>query len=197
MRTSTGSWSLPRASPSRFRGRSESPHVRPASGGTVPWEGGWKEGACSKELGSGRSDPRLLSLAPYPHRAWCPASAGPSAHLFCALVTHESCPFLGPQSVWPQTLTGGPYQAPGTQRILLHWARHPWTGLRGGQGRQSPPLPLLTSTPIHAEPPRARAPSWLTPATVLGGAPAGGAFCHLDPRWHLGLGCNSLEKVVR
>lgn len=87
-------------------------------------------------------DPRLLSLASYPHRAWCPASAGPSAHLFCALVTYESSPFLGPQSGHTYSL-GASCQAAGTQRILQCWATHPWTGLGGGQDHLSPLLAHL------------------------------------------------------
>lgn len=74
-------------------GGSESLHFRPASRGAQPcWEGGWRDGACSGGEPGGGSGSRLLSLAPSPHRAWCPASSGPMAHLFCALVTHESSP---------------------------------------------------------------------------------------------------------
>lgn len=129
-------------------------------------------GACSRELGSRRSDPRLLSLAPYPHRAWCPASAGPSAHLFCALVTCESSPFLDRPSVCLAADT--PWGLP-LQLLALRGSccAGPVTlGQALGVARIACPLPLLTSARVYLESPRAGAPrqAGLRPTTVAGGA---------------------------
>lgn len=99
--SSAGSSSLPGAPPSCFTGRAWPLHCRPASGGR---SAGGRDGACGGEPRVGG----LLSLAPYPHRAWCPASSGPTAHLFCALVTYESPPpRLPPAISLTQTLPGG------------------------------------------------------------------------------------------
>lgn len=56
---------------------------------------------------AGSRETGLLSLVLYLPRAGCPASSGPTARLFCALVTYESSPSPGPQSV-PDTLWGLP-----------------------------------------------------------------------------------------
>lgn len=93
---------------------------------------------------------------PVSHRAWCPPLCGPLAHLFCALVTYESSPSLGPHSVL-DTPWGLPVKLLAL-RILQCWAKRPWTGLRGGQDHQSSPPPRR---PIYLEPPRAGVPSKL------------------------------------
>lgn len=109
---------------------------------TVLWEGGQRARLCSREPGAVI---RLTLLAPCPHWAWYLASSGPPAHLFCALVTYESSPSLGPQLV-PDTPWGLPVKLLAL-RILQYWARHPWPGLRGGQDHQSLPLAQFC-TPI-------------------------------------------------
>lgn len=100
---------------------------------------------------------------------------GPTAHLFCALVTYESplpchcpCPWL---SVWPRHSLGG--------SLLSCWHSvdpvvQGQVPLDRPQGWPGPPVPLPspTSTPTCMEPPRAGAPrqAGLPLATVFGGA---------------------------
>lgn len=130
--------SLPGAAPSCFLGRVWSPHFRPASSfrrSTVLREGGGRDGACGGEPGDGR----LLSLAPYPNRARCPASSGPQAHLFCALVTYESSPSLGPQPV-PDTPWGPPVKLLAL-RGSCSAGPSALGQASGGQDHQSPPPP--------------------------------------------------------
>lgn len=129
---------------------------------------------------------------PVSHRAWCPPLCSPLAHLFCALVTYESSPSLGPHSVL-DTPWGLPVKLLAL-RILQCWAKRPWTGLRGGQDRQSSPRP--PPPPPHipgASQSRSPQQAGLTPATVLGSVETDMMLVHtaLSP---LGLGCSSLGR---
>ena len=160
--------SLPGAAPSCFLGRVWSPHFRPASSFrriTVLREGGGRDGACGGEPGDGG----LLSLAPYPNRAWCPASSGPKAHLFCALVTYESSPSLGPQPV-PDTPWGPPVKLLALRGSCS--AGPSALGQASGVARTTSPLPLPHLHAHIMELPGARAPrqAGLTLATVFGRA---------------------------
>lgn len=102
---------------------------------------------------------------PVSHRAWCPPLCGPLAHLFCALVTYESSPSLGPHSVL-DTPWGLPVKLLAL-RILQCWAKRPWTGLRGGQDHQSSP-PHPTPAPYTWSLPEPEPPaSWAYPGHCL------------------------------
>ncbi|KAF6339735.1 hypothetical protein mRhiFer1_008014 [Rhinolophus ferrumequinum] len=132
---------------------SESPCFRSASRGHSS-VGGRTEGWAVQQGSRSREE---WSQAPLR----CPPLCGPLAHLFCALVTYESPPSLGPHSVL-DTPWGLPVKLLAL-RILQCRAKCPWTGLRGGQDHQSFP------TPPHI-PGASRSPqqAGLTPATVLG-----------------------------
>lgn len=145
---------------------------------------------------SGEESAQAPLRGPFPTRAWCPPLSGPLARLFCALVTYESSPSLGPQSV-PDTPWGLPVKLLAL-RILQCWARR--LGQASGVARTTSPLPLPTSPPIYLEPPRAGAPwqAGLTPATVLGRAWRQ-TRCLFIVRMscpHLGLGCSSLGRGI-
>lgn len=142
---------------------SESPCFRSASRGHSS-VGGRTEGWAVQQGSRSREEWSQAPLrGPVSHRAWCPPLCGPLAHLFCALVTYESSPSLGPHSVL-DTPWGLPVKLLAL-RILQCWAKRPWTGLRGGQDHQSsppPPAPYTWSLP-EPEPPA----SWAYPGHCL------------------------------
>lgn len=133
---------------------SESPCFRSASRGHSS-VGGRTEGWAVQQGSRRRAEWSQAPLrGPVSHRAWCPPLCGPPAHLFCALVTCESSPSLGPHSVLDTPW--GP--------LLSCWhsgscsAGPSVLGQASGVARTtSPPLPH----PIYLEPPRAGAPSKL------------------------------------
>lgn len=157
--------SLPGAPCSCFTGRAWFLHCRPASGG----------GAVQRRRGGSMRRGKswgLLSLAPYPHRTWCPASSGPTAHLFCALITckpRPHCPCPRP-SVWPRHSWGSSLlncwhsvdpvvQGPSTMDRLQGWP--------------GPPVPSLHHLHAHVHgASRAKSPQAgrASTGTVFGGA---------------------------
>lgn len=172
-----------------FQGKSQSPCFRAASRGHSPVGGRTEGWAMQPGARSGEESAQAPLRGPFPTRAWCPPLSGPLARLFCALVTYESSPSLGPQSV-PDTPWGLPVKLLAL-RLLQCWARR--LGQASGVARTTSPLPLPTSPPIYLEPPRAGAPwqAGLTPASLRKSLETDMMLVHTVRMScpHLGLGC--------